>query len=70
MGITGLTATLQPYGVSGVFTDQHVVIDGPALAYTILSICRSNGIAQPSYDLLSRSVIQWLDVLVLQVKKM
>lgn len=69
MGITGLTATLQPYGVSGVFTDQHVVIDGPALAYTILSICRSNGIAQPSYDLLGRSVIQWLDVLVLQVKK-
>ncbi|VUC20167.1 unnamed protein product [Clonostachys rosea] len=69
MGITGLTATLQPYGQSGVLTDQNVVIDGPALAYTILYICRSNGISQPSYDLLGRSVIQWLDTLALQVEK-
>lgn len=70
MGIPGLTATLQPFANWGTLDGQNVVIDGPALAYAILYICRSNGVPQPSYELLGRSVTQWLDKLASHVANM
>lgn len=63
MGIPYLTATLEPYAVRRRLQDEAVVIDGPALAYHILHVCRVNGISQPSYQLLGQSTVAWLDEL-------
>lgn len=63
MGIPHLIATLEPYAEHGTLQDEHVVIDGPALAYHILYICNRDGIVQPSYQLLGATTIAWLDEL-------
>lgn len=64
MGIPRLIVTLEPYVVHGVLENQHVVIDGPALAYHILYICNRHGIPQPSYKLLGETAIAWFDELI------
>ncbi|KJZ79435.1 hypothetical protein HIM_00904 [Hirsutella minnesotensis 3608] len=63
MGIPHLTATLQPYADHRVVQDEAVVIDGPALAYHVLHICRVNGRIHPSYRLVGQSTVAWLDEL-------
>lgn len=63
MGIPHLISTLEPFTVRGRLENEKVVIDGPALAYHILYVCRSNGIGLPSYGLLGQSTIAWLDQL-------
>ncbi|KAM5386732.1 hypothetical protein ACJZ2D_000025 [Fusarium nematophilum] len=64
MGIPHLISTLEPFAVHGVLDGNHVVIDGPALAYHILYICNRHGVTQPSYQLLGDTTIAWLDELV------
>lgn len=61
MGIPHLITTLERYASDKTLQNQPVVIDGPALAYHVLHICRIQGASQPSYSLLSRVVIDWLD---------
>lgn len=63
MGIPYLTATLEPYAVHRLLQDEPVVIDGPALAYHMLNMCRVNGISQPSYCLVGQSTVAWLGAL-------
>lgn len=63
MGIPRLIPTLEPYVVHGCLNNEHVVIDGPALAYHILYICNRHGIPQPSYKLLGETTVAWLDEL-------
>lgn len=63
MGIPRLISTLEPYVVHGRLNDEHVVIDGPALAYHILYICNRHGVPQPSYKLLGETAVAWLDEL-------
>ncbi|KAM4055701.1 XPG domain-containing protein [Hirsutella rhossiliensis] len=63
MGIPRLTTTLQPYADLCVLQDEAVVIDGPALAYHIIHVCRINGVVQPSYRLVGETTLAWLDEL-------
>jgi hypothetical protein len=63
MGIPRLITTLEQYVVHGSLDDEHVVIDGPALAYHILYICNRHGIPQPSYEILGETAVAWLDEL-------
>ncbi|EXK90460.1 hypothetical protein FOQG_07241 [Fusarium oxysporum f. sp. raphani 54005] len=63
MGIPRLISTLEPYVVHGLLNNEHVVIDGPALAYHILYICNRHGTPQPSYKLLGETAVAWLDEL-------
>lgn len=63
MGIPWLTATLQPLVDVRLLQDEAVVIDGPALAYHILHVCRINGVVQPSYRLVAQTTLAWLDEL-------
>ncbi|KAL7821106.1 XPG domain-containing domain-containing protein [Trichoderma gracile] len=61
MGIPHLITTLESYASHEILQHQDVVIDGPALAYHVLHLCRAQGASQPSYSLLSQLVIEWLD---------
>ena len=61
MGIPHLITTLESYASHEILQRQAVVIDGPALAYHVLHLCRLQGARQPSYSLLSQVVIEWLD---------
>ncbi|KAL7785226.1 XPG domain-containing domain-containing protein [Trichoderma ceciliae] len=61
MGIPHLITTLERYASHEILQRQTVVIDGPALAYHILHLCRLQGASQPSYSLLGQIVIGWLD---------
>ncbi|EGR52107.1 uncharacterized protein TRIREDRAFT_55052 [Trichoderma reesei QM6a] len=61
MGIPHLITTLESYASHEILQHQDVVIDGPALAYHVLHLCRTQGASQPSYSLLSQVVIEWLD---------
>lgn len=63
MGIPHLITTLEPFSVRGTLQDEDIVIDGPALAYHVLHICRRNGIGQPSYSLLGQIALSWLSEL-------
>ncbi|KAG8428129.1 hypothetical protein J3459_006027 [Metarhizium acridum] len=63
MGISHLYTTLRPLATWAALENEAVVIDGPALAYHILHICRASGIQQPSYALLNRVTVSWLDSL-------
>ncbi|OAA46280.1 hypothetical protein NOR_03033 [Metarhizium rileyi] len=65
MGIPHLYTTLRPLATWNFFQDEAAVIDGPALAYHILHICRANGVSQPSYGLLNHITLSWLDSLCL-----
>ncbi|KAF5018847.1 hypothetical protein F66182_9139 [Fusarium sp. NRRL 66182] len=64
MGIPRLISTLEPYVEHRVLNDEHVVVDGPGLAYHILSLCHRDGIPQPSYKLLGQKTLVWLDELI------
>ncbi|TFA97506.1 hypothetical protein CCMA1212_010783 [Trichoderma ghanense] len=61
MGIPHLITTLESHASHEILQRQDVVIDGPALAYHVLHLCRLQGASQPSYSLLSQLVIEWLD---------
>ncbi|CAM1511070.1 Fc.00g085830.m01.CDS01 [Cosmosporella sp. VM-42] len=63
MGIPHLISTLEPYAVHEVLQNASVVIDGPALAYHILFICNKDGVVQPSYELLGKTAVAWLQEL-------
>lgn len=63
MGIPNLIATLKCYTIHEPLQGQGAVIDGPAMAYHMLHLCRTNGIAHPSYELLGRVALKWLDEL-------
>ena len=64
MGIPHLISTLEPFAVQHQLTDEDLVVDGPALAYHALHLCRRNGVGQPSYGLLGATALQWLRQLV------
>lgn len=66
MGIPRLIGTLEAWAIPGTIYGEHVVIDGPAFAYHILSVLRRNQISQPSGALLGRIAIKWLDELASQ----
>lgn len=66
MGIPHLRKHLEPYAQRGAIQPSNLVIDGPALAYHILNLCRIKTIKnspfeQPTYELLSRTTLEWLD---------
>ncbi|KAH6607933.1 hypothetical protein Trco_004246 [Trichoderma cornu-damae] len=61
MGIPHLITTLESYASHEILQHQTVVIDGPALAYHVLHLCRTQGAILPSYCLLGQFVIDWLD---------
>ncbi|KAH9897290.1 XPG domain containing-domain-containing protein [Xylariomycetidae sp. FL2044] len=69
MGIRGLGAAVQPYGVFSPLSGETVVIDGPALVHQIFKACmthRPHGsgfVCHPSYSVLGRMVLGWLDEL-------
>ncbi|KAK1561479.1 XPG domain containing-domain-containing protein [Colletotrichum navitas] len=63
MGIPHLLNHLSPYGVLGPIDGDRVVIDGPALAYHIYHLCTRSTSGVPSYDLLGRTALAWLDKL-------
>ncbi|KAK1989292.1 XPG domain containing-domain-containing protein [Colletotrichum cereale] len=63
MGIPHLLNHLSPYGVSGPIDGDRVVIDGPALAYHIYHLCTRSSSGLPSYDLLGKTALAWLDKL-------
>lgn len=60
MGISNLINVLSPWAITGSLTNEKIVIDGPAFAYHILSLCRGNGVHQPSNRLLGRVAVDWL----------
>lgn len=66
MGIPQFKRHLEPYGERCALKQGKVVVDGPALAYHILNLCsrttrKTSPFEQPSYDLLGRTAIAWLD---------
>ncbi|KAF6805647.1 DNA replication initiation factor cdc45 [Colletotrichum sojae] len=63
MGIPHLINHLAPYGVQAPLDGDRVVIDGPALAYHIYHLCTRSSSGLPSYELISRTAIAWLDEL-------
>ena len=65
MGIPRLITTLEPFAVPVELRNKNVIIDGPALAYHVLYICRRNGIRCPSYKLIGSTTVAWLDALAL-----
>lgn len=70
MGIPHLITHLRPYAVAGDLTGRSVVIDGPAFAYHIFHLClattqdaKNPFEAAPTYALLGKTALQWLDAL-------
>ncbi|KAF4584207.1 DNA replication initiation factor cdc45 [Ophiocordyceps camponoti-floridani] len=61
MGIPHLATSLQRFANHRALQDESVVIDGPALAHHMLNICRVNDASPPSYNLIAKSYIRWLD---------
>ncbi len=66
MGIPQLKKWLGPHSDRGVMQQGEVVVDGPALAYHALSLCsrgarKISPFQQPSYSLIGRTAIAWLD---------
>ncbi|GAB1318852.1 XPG domain containing-domain-containing protein [Madurella fahalii] len=66
MGIPHLRRNLEPYAERAVIEPCNAVVDGPALAYHVLSLCsretrKTTPFEQPSYDLLGRTAVAWLD---------
>jgi hypothetical protein len=66
MGVPGLIPTLEPWAEIGSLRGEHVVIDGPAFAYHVLSIFRRSQVYQPSGQLLGQVAVKWLDEIVRQ----
>ncbi|KAG5985105.1 hypothetical protein E4U55_001354 [Claviceps digitariae] len=65
MGVPGLCASLRTFAHADTLDGDVVTIDGPALAYHVLHLCRANGVNLPSYDFLGHVATYWLDKLVL-----
>ncbi|KAI9163775.1 hypothetical protein HJFPF1_05401 [Paramyrothecium foliicola] len=63
MGIPHLISTLEPFATLSPLAGQEVVIDGPALAYHVLNVCRGNGLHYPSPDVLGSTAVRWLEEL-------
>ncbi|KAK4236375.1 XPG domain containing-domain-containing protein [Achaetomium macrosporum] len=66
MGIPQLKRHLEPYAERSFIEPGNVVLDGPALAYHILNLCsrttrKSSPFEQPSYQLLGKTAVAWLD---------
>lgn len=66
MGIPRLKRNLESFADKGVIKPCEVVVDGPALAYHALNLCsrtalKSSPFEQPSYELLGRTAIAWLE---------
>ncbi|KAK3687667.1 XPG domain containing-domain-containing protein [Podospora appendiculata] len=65
MGIPHLKRYLEPYAKRGPVSSCKVAVDGPAFAYFILGLClrktSRSPFEQPSYELLGRTAIAWLD---------
>ncbi len=68
MGIPRLTGLLSPHAEHCLIRDTQAVIDGPALAYHVIHLCSpksrgDNPFSQPTYDVLGKAAIAWLDKL-------
>ncbi|KAH6668658.1 XPG domain containing-domain-containing protein [Plectosphaerella plurivora] len=63
MGIPHLLTHLQPYAVETPLTGTSLIIDGPSLAYHIWHLCSRTQDARPSYALLIKACIAWLNAL-------
>ncbi|KAK4204156.1 XPG domain containing-domain-containing protein [Triangularia verruculosa] len=66
MGIPHLKRNLEPYAERGPIEPCDVVVDGPALAYHVLSLAsrttiKTTPFEQPSYELLGRTALAWLE---------
>ena len=66
MGIPQFRRRLDPYAVRAAIEPCNAVLDGPALAYHIVNLClsrtkRTSPFEQPSYGLLGRTAVAWLD---------
>ncbi|EGS21374.1 uncharacterized protein CTHT_0032290 [Thermochaetoides thermophila DSM 1495] len=68
MGIPQLKKHLEPHAERKVIEPCKAVVDGPSLAYHILGLCcrqtrRTSPFEQPTYDLLGRTAISWLNAI-------
>ncbi len=68
MGIPRLTSYLRPYAELCQLDGSQVVIDGPALAFHIIHLCRlalgtDGPSSEPTYALLGQTAVDWLDLL-------
>lgn len=66
MGIPQLKRNLEPYAERAAIEPGNAVLDGPALAYHVLSLCsrstrKTSPFEQPSYELLGKTAIAWLE---------
>jgi hypothetical protein len=66
MGIPQLRRQLEQYAERAVIAAGAVVLDGPAFAYHVLNLCsrlrpKYDPFEQPSYELLGKTAIAWLD---------
>ncbi len=66
MGIPQLKRHLEPYAERADIKPGDVVLDGPALAYHVLSLCsrairKTSPLEQPSNHLLGQTAVAWLD---------
>lgn len=65
MGVSHLYNSFRPFAHADILDGDVVTIDGPALAYHVLHLCRANGVNLPSYGFLGDVATSWLDKLVL-----
>ncbi|EHA55041.1 hypothetical protein MCOR27_005023 [Pyricularia oryzae] len=69
MGIRNLATNIKPYSKDCVLdSSSRIVVDGPSLAYHIISLCSprqgaTTPFQQPSYDLLAGTALAWLQEL-------
>ncbi|KAG5928898.1 hypothetical protein E4U42_007765, partial [Claviceps africana] len=63
MGVSRLYGSLRSFAHAGLLNGDVVTIDGPALAFHVLYLCRANGVNLPSYPSLGHATISWLDKL-------
>lgn len=61
MGVPRLRHHLQPYADRATLNGGKAVIDGPALAYHIHSLCITNTVKVPSCEALGQVCLGWLD---------
>ncbi|KAG6005908.1 hypothetical protein E4U21_007542 [Claviceps maximensis] len=65
MGVSHLYTSLRTFAHADILDGDVVSIDGPALAYHALHLCRANGVDVPSYHFLGHVATCWLDKLEL-----
>ncbi|CAK7270853.1 hypothetical protein SEPCBS119000_004300 [Sporothrix epigloea] len=72
MGVPKLLSTLTPYGDRKPLSSAQAIIDGPALAYHVVSLCmtdpllsvgRNHPLEQCTYGQLGQAAVAWLDEL-------